>query len=285
MEDYNQEEYQAIEPDLSEGTLPSQDAAPAPQEEQPQDQEPQAPQQPVSVPEGDENDIPDDLPEDPQKQREAFIKMRQALKAQKQPAPVQQVEEVVETDPLLQELLTWTPGLPGPQTQFDMNDPMAQAVSEHFNAAREEAHLARQETANLKAELEKLQANEQYPEMKSNKLFAQRVQEKLTYLSLRATQEGKPRPTMAQAAKQVKTEFGQLNQETEQAALEQATQTLQTKQQATLSQGPATAQVIPAKGTNQYKERINRGDESALQAALMEDELANLPDSFFSPIL
>lgn len=284
--EYNQQEYQAIEPDFSEGALPAQEEVTESQsEQQVQEQIVETP----AAPEGDENDVPEELPEDPQKAKEAFIKMRQALRTQKQEetqkpeVPVQQ-EDVSETDPLLQELLTWRPGSPRPQTQFDMQDPMAQAVTEHVTAAQNEARLARDEVSQMRAEMEKLQALSDHPELKSDKFFKQRVDEKLTFLTLKAQQEGKARPTMAQAASQVKNENATYLGANQQAALDNARQDLQTKQQASLNQAPQSTNINPQPDTSNHRARINRGDDRALEAALMEGELAGIPDSFFAQL-
>lgn len=276
--EYNQQEYQAIEPDFSEGAIPAQEEQTVVPEQQVQEEVAEP-----AVPEGDENAVPEELPEDPQKAKEAFIKMRQALRSQKKEEVAEPVqEEMPDDDPLLQELLTWRPGAPRPQSQFDMNDPMAQAVTEHVSAAHNEARQARDEVAAMRAEMEKLQAQSEHPELKSDKYFKQRVDEKLTFLTLKAQNEGKLRPTMAQAAAKVKEENSRYLGVNEQAALDTARTNLQTKQEASLTQAPQSTNISPAVDTSTHRARINRGDDNALADALMEGELAGIPDSFFA---
>lgn len=264
------EEYGQIEPDMTEGALPSQ-------EQQPEPDVAEEPKQPVV--EGDEN-------VEPPKDNAAWAAMRvkqkdlqDRLKAYEQPAEPQE-EEPEQTDPLLQELLEWTPGSQYPTSQIDPNDPMA----EHIKAAQASAQQARQEVAAMKAEMEKLQAVEQFPALKTDKIFRQSVEDRLLSLTLRAQQEGKARPTMAQVAKKIDAEFSQYRSSAQTQARSEAEQTLQTKQAATLSQTGSSGVSRPQTDNTQQQRRINKGDETALVDALMEHELAGIPDSFFNQL-
>lgn len=289
------EEYADIAPDMSslgsdyQGStevIPTSSDVPAAAEEPTEvPKVPAEPIAPVEQPPAEEE--ADELPEDPTKQREAFIKMRQQLREQQRlleqqpvdPLEPEQTDEPVDTT-LLDELLTYQPTPALPPNRLDPTDPFNQAVNEQIMAAHAQAQEARQRAASMEARLEKMEAESNFPTLKTDKYFRERVEEKLIVESLKATQSGKPRPSMSQIAKKINAELQtsrtQLQNTVRQEVRTELTQPI--KQQTSGEGRTSSANVDRTVDTSHLSRRINKGDRNALVEALLSDELSGLSE-------
>lgn len=234
-------------------------------------------EQPVNnpVPEGDEN-IPEDLPEDPSKQREAFIKMRQKL-SEFEKAQKTVVDET--PDPEMQATRDVVNGMrvaPSPLVfgQPDLNDPIA--------AARAEAQQARHEAQTTAAMLEDMQAEAEYPELRgkseADKLFQTQVQRAMVAEMYNAQVAGRSRKTLSQVTAQVKKEMSALTATYQQMSDEKAQQNLHNLEQAALEPRGQSANIEQPANNEERSRQINRGNDNALIDDLLEGELAKFSE-------
>lgn len=222
--------------------------------------------------EADENEfseraeeIPEELPEEPDKQKEAFIKMRQKLKAQEE--RLRELSEQQQTEEEREGVLREFRGGFVPSTAplpFSPETPVEE-VAQRLTRAEQEALLARQEAKALRAEMEDKEAYEKFPELKTDQDFFEDTAALYVKRNLEASALGKKPITVAEAATIVKERREKAAEALKTKAAEEATQALTQKERASLEAKGSSVNVTRTNPKiEELRQRVRMGDQSAL---------------------
>lgn len=222
--------------------------------------------------EADENEflkqaeeIPEELPEEPNKQKEAFIKMRQKLKAQEERlrelSEQQRIEE--EREGILREFRGgFIPSAAPPPFSPDTS---VEEVAERLTRAEREALLARQEAKALKAEMEDREAYEKFPELKTDQDFYEDTAALYVKRNLEAAALGKKPITVSEAAAIAKERREKAAEALKTKAAEEAAQALTQKERASLEAKGSSVNIARSNPKiEELRQRVRMGDQSAL---------------------
>lgn len=225
----------------------------------PQDEVPETTQTDELAPEGD--DVPDELPEDEQKRKDAFIKMRQELKQLKS-----QVRAGDESQGMsvLDELRRGNKPHVDPITpDTDLNQ-----VTTRMTMAERTALEAKQETVSLKGELENLRLYRAFPELDPEhpdhkKPETQLLDQYVAGQMLLLASQGKKYDAIA-IARRAKDMFSTMTSTQKEQAADEAVKKLQKKELGSLEAKGNSVAVPRSQNVEDLRSRIRRGDEQAL---------------------
>jgi len=227
----------------------------------------------TASPEGDENEpegavseeIPEELPEEPDKQKEAFIKMRQKLAEQERRLKelIEQQQVTQQRDSWLEEIRMGQPNVP-PPPPFTPDTPVEE-VAQRLTRAEMEAIRARQEAQALRAEMEDKEALEKFPELKTDRDFFEETSALYVKRNLEAAATGKKPITVAEAAEIVKQRWEKAAQSLKAQAAEEATKKLSEKERASLeAKGSSVNIQRSSPKLEELRQKARMGDHSAL---------------------
>lgn len=215
------------------------------------------------------NEVPEELPSDPEKQKEAFIKMRQELKALKEKQVAPATQAVLEDTSLLDEL---EQNFSQPVTQDTNVDQVLQQVEFAKRAALESMKATQQ----MRIERENQQLFKEFPELDPQaEGWSQTLDNLVASRILLSRQMGKP-ITAIDAARQVKGEIESLTGKAKEEAKVETKEALSRKETATLEATGNAAQAVREKSStspeylDQLRDRVRRGDT---QAAVEYDKI------------
>jgi len=209
----------------------------------------------------------DELPSEPEKQREAFIKMRQELKQQKE--QLQQYQQPSEETEVINQFRsgTYAPNLEPITADTDL-DVFAQRV----NQAESLATQSYSRISELERQLEDQQLYNEFPELnpkseENKKPDAQAFEEFVAGKAALQIMQGK-KPNLVEIARKAKSVFGNLTQSQKEAITQEVTETIQTKENATLEARGTSFVQSQGEDFTELNKRINRGDHDALTERL-----------------
>jgi len=220
----------------------------------------------------DADGIPTDLPEDPQKQKEAFTKMRLALKKARrgntQPAADEDADDQVDASQ------DFDFRIPAPinYTDQDLQDPVT--------AARIQAADAQRQAAMTQAQLEDMEAESRFPQLAKRSgqydpVFAKMVKRSYTHEVVQAMHTNRPKPRLAQVAAMVAKDLKISQVRTEKSTLVKAQQQLAAKEQAALdARGSSVNYEPPAEQNKARIQKIRSGSRQALADELLDIEVS-----------
>lgn len=203
------------------------------------------------------DDIPETLPEDPEKQREAFIKMRKALKAQKS----QEREEFGES--VLNELRQPSNYQVAPITP----DTDIEQVTARMSMAERRAMEADSRSRKLEIELENQRLFKVAPELDPDHPDFKKPETKILdeYIAgqiVLARQMGKSYD-IAKLARKAKELFSEMTQSQKQQAAEEAIDKLQKKELGSLEAKGNSISIPRTQDMESLKQKVRLGDERA----------------------
>lgn len=208
----------------------------------------------------------DDMPTEPDKQREAFIKMRQEIKALKesQEAPVTQEEEAAVLNQFRQRQV--------PQTTFDPDMGTDEQLTQMQQVAFQ-SQMTAQQVVELKQQLEDERLYNAFPELNpsnpefkkpENRAFEKHVAGMYVLEQLKGNQ-----PDLVSLARKAKADFGILSQPQKEAIAAQVTEEATKAEQATLEARGAHNNVPAAKNDDsEIRAGARRGDPEAIAELL-----------------
>lgn len=208
----------------------------------------------------------DDMPTEPDKQREAFIKMRQEIKALKeaQEAPVTEEEEAAVLNQFRQRQV--------PQAEFNPEMGTDEALTQMQQVAYQ-SQMTAQQVVELKQQLEDERLYNAFPELNpsnpefkkpENRAFEKHVAGMYVLEQLRGGQ-----PDLVSLARKAKADFSLLSQPQKEAIAAQVTEEATKVEQATLEARGAHNNVPAAKNDDSaFREAARRGDPEAIAELL-----------------
>jgi len=207
----------------------------------------------------------DDFPQEPDKQREAFIKMRQELKELKSKHETPEVEEEP-SESVLNMFRTQPEYNPQPITE----DTELSEITSRMTQAERMAYDANQRATDLERRLEDERLYSKFPYLKpGTKEYkenpkAKMMEEYVAGQYLLQQFQGK-KVDLVKLAEDAEERFGAITQSQKEAGASEAVEKLRIKEQGSL-EARGTQPVVP-KATNEQelRDRVRRGDMSALQ--------------------
>ncbi len=208
----------------------------------------------------------DEMPTEPDKQREAFIKMRQEIRALKesQEAPVTQEEEAAVLNQFRQRQVPQVELTPGLGDEEALNQMQQVAYQSQVTA---------QQVVELKQQLEDERLYNAFPELNpsnpdfkkpENRAFEKHVAGMYVLEQLKGNQ-----PDLVSLARKAKADFGLLSQPQKEAIAQQVTEEATKAEQATLEARGAHNNV-PTQDQNvdKFRDGARRGDPEAIAELL-----------------
>lgn len=244
-----QEEIQGVPAEVTEviAPEPSQVEAPATQEQQP------------------ETNVDDELPMDAEKQREAFIKMRQENKALRDSLEVNRREELDVINQFRNNTFSQ------PETQLG-EDASLDEFTQRFTQSESVAYQANNRVAQLERELEDQKLYGEFPELNPTSELAKKPESMAfeEFVAGKAAIEMLKgnRPNLIEIARQSKSIFSNLTATQKEAIAETITRDLQTKDNATLEARGTSFAPPQAPNLDAIRRRANMGDHTAIAELL-----------------
>ena len=210
----------------------------------------------------------DELPDDAEKQREAFIKLRQENKRLKE---LQEQDRDVSQD--LELINQFRQGAYQQQPAQITPDMDVESLNESFQSVARTAQEAIARSARLEQELEDQKLFAEFPELdpksdKANTPTARAFEELVAGKAALELLNGR-KPNIIEIARKAKEAFSGLSSAQREELSKEVTQSIQTKEHATLEATGSSFMAPKADDTSELQARVNRGDMEAL-AQLMK---------------
>lgn len=222
-----------------------------------------------------DEDIPEEYPEDEEKRREAFIKMRQALKRLKENNLKQNKEAEEDAESVLESIRGVNAAYPEPITpDTDINQ-----VTARMTMAERMAYEARMEAQRLRIEQENQKLYREIPSLDPSHPDFKKPETKLLdrYIAgqiLMAREMGKPYD-IVKIAREAKALFSSIAQSQQQQAAKEAVEKLQKKELGSLEAKGSSVTIPRSQNMEELRRRVRLGDEQArieyLKQILPED--------------
>lgn len=276
-------------------SMPTENPAVNPEQETAQEQV--APEQVQNQGQGRDDQNPtnsgdaqtDEFPEGQDKQREAFIAMRQEIKELKQQISGGRPSDSEESAVPELDLINLSRGVsdtpvstPKDDTDQFADDPATKEFLNRTQQAREEAARARHEAARAAAQLEDFEAWQQFPELnpkskEADKAFISDVSNAYTAARLQAMNAGKQPPRLVEIANKVNERYEQIRSQAREQGQQEAQKTIEQKATAQLESKGTSLPVAPQNDRiEELRARVRRGDINA------QVELNKLVDPFLA---
>jgi hypothetical protein len=243
---------------------------------------------PASEVEGSENDQTQDsqekpedahsqaeLPDEPEKQKEAFYSMRKKIeelenKLQKEDEAKEVYDDVDWLN--LSRGVSQTPGVNQQTTdyQYDESDPATKAFLDEVQKTKQEAYAARQEALTAKAQQEDFEAWQKFPQLNpksadKDKRFIEDVSAQYVYERNRSLSLGKTPPRLVEVADKVQKRYEEIRSQAKEQGASEAKATLAEKDAASLeSRGTRISAAESTDNLEELRQRVRQGDEDAL---------------------
>lgn len=212
--------------------------------------------------------VEDEMPSEPDKQREAFIEMRRKLKEQEEIIKSTQAPREEEFEVINQ----FRSGNFAPNREPVTPDTDLDVFAQRVNQAEQVAYQSNSRISELERQLEDQKLFSEFPELnpkseESKKPEAQAFEEFVAGKAALQIMQGK-KPDLVAIARKAKEAFSGLTQSQKDAITQEVTQNIQTKENATLeARGTSFIQPQDTDYT-ELNRRINRGDHDALTERL-----------------
>lgn len=226
--------------------------------------------------EGD--DLPEELPQDEEKKKEAFIKMRKELKALK----AEKRQDTSETESTQEDegaglsvLRQIREGAVIQNAPITPDDDLTQ-VTQRMTQAEKVAFEASQNVKKLEAQLEDMMLYAEFPKLKNPSTPADKaLEEYLAGQYLTQQLQGK-KPDLLRLARKAKEVFESLTQSQKEQAAQEAIENLQRKEQGSLEAKGNSVVMPKTVDSEDQARRIRQGDSAALEERIKTKWLANM---------
>lgn len=238
--------------------------------------------QQTESPKGDENQTEqesDDLPEDEEKRKEAFIRMRQENKELRDRAKALEEQGKPEEYDVLNDIRNSYASQAGAAGSRPFTpDTSIEEVSQRLSNAERLATQAASRSEFLEAQLDKKEAEAKFPELKTDPFFREVVDSAHLKAILKSRATGKPVPTLSDIAGQMKKGFDSRLGKVRSEVADEANKKQTAKQAASLeARGSSVNVPRQSAKVEELRARAREGDRFAAQELV---SLTKLPEDF-----